>query len=609
MDILNIDIKSLLPYAIDAYSSVYGEEYRSIISEKINNAIIISYRDVDELSNYIYHLKRCKRREFGVLFLESIGEDIKKYKNDNYLESFNPEVENLLENYFGSFVVGFNEIIKDHYIPFYLFEQDNNMNSEKNTSKLKLINYLRNNKYDEITEDNFESFTKTEEYSKLLTRINEIKDVYERLFSEYKEWLGQFSSYNDYIDSEMKRKREILEEKKDELFHEIFSYLPSSVKEVLLKENKEKVCNIIFGVFDISYPTLIENFSDEKMSELTSSEVSLYDKSWIIYRQNIYLNGVGIKTPDDNILDNYSEEDVLKYLEFLKQDNVRELIPSGETIKYFTSIREQKYEEGLKEYYTTRNDFKDALKIFGNNSNAISPIYNSFKNKSVCVLGGGATRNDNEFISVMFYTIRTFGLGCLFFLFMHEIGHIIDQSLDGCGFESIVDYRNDGRKNSYNSSYRKYERINETINDMFAMEAVQFLNNQGIYLIEPKEYALCDTSNINTFLIVKNLLKPLVEKFRKQVIKAKVNTNLEELTEYIGEDNFDELVDVVNKVDNLCKKGLISKIETDTQDDIVNEYLEQLEKVKQIYINIDNYYKNICYYNEIYGSEIHNKNK
>ena len=39
MDKLNIDFKSLLPYVIDAFSSVYGDEYRSIISKKINNSI------------------------------------------------------------------------------------------------------------------------------------------------------------------------------------------------------------------------------------------------------------------------------------------------------------------------------------------------------------------------------------------------------------------------------------------------------------------------------------------------------------------------------------------------------------------------------------------
>ena len=70
MDKLNIDFKSLLPYVIDAFSSVYGEEYRSIISKKINNCIILSYHDVEGLNDYVSYLKRCKGRELSIRFLE-----------------------------------------------------------------------------------------------------------------------------------------------------------------------------------------------------------------------------------------------------------------------------------------------------------------------------------------------------------------------------------------------------------------------------------------------------------------------------------------------------------------------------------------------------------
>ena len=45
-DLLNIDLKSLLPYVIDAFSSVYGEEYRPIISKKLNKAVIVFYYDI-----------------------------------------------------------------------------------------------------------------------------------------------------------------------------------------------------------------------------------------------------------------------------------------------------------------------------------------------------------------------------------------------------------------------------------------------------------------------------------------------------------------------------------------------------------------------------------
>lgn len=45
--------KGCLPYIIDAYSAVLGEEYRSMISEKINSARICFYTDVEGELDYI----------------------------------------------------------------------------------------------------------------------------------------------------------------------------------------------------------------------------------------------------------------------------------------------------------------------------------------------------------------------------------------------------------------------------------------------------------------------------------------------------------------------------------------------------------------------------
>ena len=99
-----------------------------------------------------------------------------------------------------------------------------------------------------------------------------------------------------------------------------------------------------------------------------------------------------------------------------------------------------------------------------------------------------------------------------------------------------------------------------------------------------------DVSNNNTALITKNLLQPLVSKFRKQVIRAKVNADHKELIRYIGKDNFEELVDAVNKVDYLSRNGVVSKINTSPEDEMVKEYFEQVERAKKIYSNIDAYF-------------------
>ena len=78
--------------------------------------------------------------------------------------------------------------------------------------------------------------------------------------------------------------------------------------------------------------------------------------------------------------------------------------------------------------------------------------------------------------------------------------------------------------------------------------------------------------------------------FRKEVISAKINTNQEELTQYIGKENFEELVDAVNKVDYLARNGVIPKINNQPDDDMVKEYHSQVKRVEKIYENIKDYF-------------------
>lgn len=588
MDLLDIDFNSLLPYVIDAYTFVYGEEYCSVISKKVRNTLILFYNDVEGLNNYLEYLKRCKRREYSIRFLDRIGIDVEKYKKDNYTEPLDDEVNSILDYYISW---GFTKY-DDDWSPLRAFNPNNHNRPQmllKN--KLKIINYLLGSNHEKITEGNFDSFTQTNEYLELLKKIDELNIIYEELLQEYNAWKSQLLPYKEYVEYENRRKEDILKCKRAEFFREIFSKLPSSVKAAVSNKSFEERQEVILGYSDIASKSRIEKFSLEQIEKLKSSSVSIIQKYLIVSDQVEYLEKLGITIPNEDMLRCKTEEDIYNYLNFLSQDDVRKLIPSDELISYISSIREQKYEEALREYYTTRRDFRKIMKNFSNNPNNLEFVYSQIKNKNVCILGCGGRRG-NEFVSIMFYTIRRFDGGELFHVFMHENGHVIDQSEKGCAFEPSCDFGKNFTKNPYDKAYRKYEKFNETLTDIFAIEAVKYLHDQGIYLIEPKEVTSLDTSNRNTAQITKNLLQPLLQRFKSQVIKAKINAEPEELIRYIGEENFEELVDAVNKVDYLSRNGVVPKIDSSKDDEMVLEYFRQVERVKRIYENIDDYYRN-----------------
>lgn len=591
LDFLKIDLKSLIPYATEAFTAVYGEEYESRIS-RINDTIILQYHDVEGLEKYIEKIKKYKIYELSIEFLERIGIDVQKPKRASCITSLDDNLEEILEHYMGGVYQRFSENA-DYWTPLRAFDNNNNEDAEKLLeNKIELINYLLGNEHDPITKENFNTFSQTEEYSKLLTNINEIKTIYEELFSKYRKWVVQFLPHEKYIEYETKRKKEILQEKKNEMFEEIYPSIPSPIKDALSNKSFMEQQNAVLGTKDIGSASFIEHFNSKHMEKLTSDDISEFEKFLIILKQSMYLRSLGIATPNLDKLDYDSKEEITSYLSFLNQDQIKEYIPSENLINYISSIREKKYEEALRKYYTTRIDFTDIIKRIGDSPNNIEALYHTFKNQHTCISFSGATSSNGKFLSIMLYTITESMIGALFYVFMHEAGHAIDQTEEGIGFELNEDLRDDAPRNPYNKQNRMHERFNETINDIFTMEAYEYLRNKGIYLIEPPKYTLSesDLRNRNTSKIIKDLLQPLITRFRDQVIKAKVNTKPKELTKYIGEDNFEDLNDAINKIDNLIDKGVQQKLIESIDDDMVREYYEQLERVKQIYASIDDYY-------------------
>ena len=583
MDNISIDLKKVLPFVIEAFTFVYGEKYRDIISDKINNAIIIQHYNIESLKKYILYIEECQKREYAIKFLEKIGVNVEKYKKANYTEELDNKIEKILEYYINDSDFGFSNKT-DYFVPLQAFKKDNNTNPKRLLlNKIKIINYLLNDEHELVTEKNFDLFTKTEEYQQILKKIDELNLVYEPLLSEYKKWEEKLKPYKDFIDSETERKKRILEKKKSLLFEDIYPKLPITIKDAISNKPKDEKIATILGPTDISSESIIELFDSNKMEQLKAEDTDFLTKTVILSRQLNYLKNTYGDTID--------EKEINNYFLFLEEEDIKQFIPSDDLIHFVTLAREKRYEEALREYYTTRKDFLN-LKEQGFDKDSLEYIYENMKGESVFIYGKGATRSDNKFVSIMFYTIRSDDGGALCYTFMHECGHIIDQNKNGIAFEPYTDFCDNSTENPYDNTCRKYEKFNETLNDIFTIEALEFLHSHGMYLIEPQKFTLEDVSNYNTALITKNLLQPLLLKFRSQVISAKINADQNELTRYIGQDNFEELVDVVNKVDYLSRNGVINKIETSKEDELVKEYFKQVNRAEKIYHNIDDYYDN-----------------
>ncbi len=587
---IDIDLKDLLPPVIEAYSHVFGEEYRSIITERLNKALLLYYVDPKNINDYVQYLERCKARELSIRFLEQIGEDTSKLRKDNFAKSFDIDTQKKLMNIYGDFL-GFTSDA-DTFSPLRAFDSNNKKPKPWLISNmLTIINYLRGKDKDEINENNFEEFTNTDEFKELMKTIYEYKKIYESLLKEYNGWKKDLSELENYITDEKKRKEMLFLKKKKQLYLKVYNFLPEAIRKALDELPFVEQIKLILGENDLGSDSNIEFFLKKNMNISKSLSNTFYKVN--IGYQIEYLRGLGVKLPkflqdvtaescwEKHVL---SKEDIINYFEFIRQEDIKKYIPTSSVITTVIKARKRMYQEAIKEYYETRDDFCDIMNHFGSDPYNKEVNYSTIKDNLICIIGGYDDKGDC--ISIMFFGMRDPGL--LAHDFIHECGHVIEHNEKGIGgFEADKTTT----KNPYDGRRREYEVFNETINDIFTMEANQYLQDQGIYLMEPKEVTNLDPSSVNTNNIVKDLLTPLIVKFRKQVIKAKITATPSELTDYIGINNYNELVDAINKVDHLANNGLSATLKADRNHPMVKEFFEQVKRVEQIYFNINEYYQ------------------
>ena len=436
---ITINFQNLLPHAIEAFTEICGEEYRDIIERKINKALILQYYNIEGLENYIEYIIESKRKEFAIKFAEKIGINVDKIKNDKFNGVLSYELDNKLTNYIGSSFGGFGEYTNYH-APLMAFKENDEILSKRILrNKLKIINQLLGEEHQPITYDNFEEFIKTDEYLEILDKIEKLHCLYEELLLEYRKWEEQLKPYQDFINSEKKRKCHFFKIAKGNFFLEIYDLLPKITKDILSTKKSIQKINSIYFLQSIEVPTLIEYFSNDNIEKLKSPDINLFTKENIIYKQTLFLKNLGITIPNEDMLECNSEEDVNNYLKFLEENNIKQYLPTPENIKRIAEIREKVYEETLKNYITSKDDILDINKIININDF----IYNILKNNLVCTVG--STRTEETYFqiktvnfSTMFFTIRTYDGGFLSYSFMHECGHIIEQNINGSGFESSI---------------------------------------------------------------------------------------------------------------------------------------------------------------------------
>ena len=431
MNLLKIDIQNNIPDIIETYTKVFGNEYRDIIEQRVNNIWYIFYNNMEGIKHYVDFMELCKKRELGIKFLGQIGIDISKQKERSYAEPFEEEISNLLEKYLG--ICGMEPSTRYTAMGIKAWRTDED---KFDASKIQLLNFLRGEKEPLITNENIIDFCKTNEYMEIAKKIKGYLVIYDQIMDELQKYLDELSPYRNYLKNESERKNNIEEKKLTILSKKISGILPNELITFLVEKNStpEEFTRKIFedGLGVKSY---IEYFSQEDEKKLKNLSFSKNDKDRIYLYRIKYLIKMGVN------VDKYAKNNKELYEYCIRQKHIKNLIPSQELVEQVTILREELYEELSKDFIYESEDFIENAKRMGNSENIKSFLYRSLKRNSISITDGYV---NNKYVPFLFYTVRNPEGGSLDYVFLHEVCHVIeaDRNFDKChrsGFEFIYD--------------------------------------------------------------------------------------------------------------------------------------------------------------------------
>lgn len=474
------DIKKHIPLVIDTYSELFGEEYRNIITTRLNNLQyfiydnITDFPNIEGFTNYYGYLLNCKKKELSTKSPELMKTEFEKYK-----ATLEPYRKSIIEQQ----------------------EQKEKIYNEKSEKFLE------------------------QAYSKLPLKT--------RLFmSKNHQTMQSFLGSTDVLEEE---------------------------------------ANIEF--FSSSYDKILE---DPNENENTKEAIKNFRMQ--------YFSSLGAKVNPDTVC----------YDDVIKKRKIRKLFPSKKTAEKISTLRNNMLNEAKKEYYYTQYDLEKYPSYIKNDR------YNAICTNELCI-SSSITFNYTSFDSTLYFTTRYGEYGTLDYVLLHEFCHVIETNIFNnslyTGFD-IGASKNGTEYNPYDKQYKKYERLNENITDIFALDALEIIRTKGIYMLEGENVikGMDEIKNYNTSQITKNLLRPFIQKYRKQIIEARITGNNTKLLATIGKENFEELNDAINKLDYLIYLEGIYSIEfinKESNNKNIVECYNQLQRVQKIYSNMDNYRNNI----------------
>lgn len=558
-----------IPIIKEYFIKFYGEEYRDLIENRFQNTTYIGYSRPKDIEILLIEVAKLETLNLIKDFLkenniEVSDENIKKYFGIN--PDFRYSSINKLEGLFR-----------------YLFN-DNLSLYEKNdlNNKLKDISGIDNLVMESAL------------YQKWVDKIVKMKPSYDAMIIKFKENYSKYDKYVKYVEECNILKRKIHDKYQNKYLREIYEFMSEHDKEILNNESSkikisELDCYEVLCGFNYSNKSLIDSFSNESNERINNQDTP----SFIL--NNIYKDRISFfKKNGIDLGDNYES--------YKNDKRCVDIIPSVDFIKKIIEIRDNLNEMEQEEYLSSTSLYKEQLREI-DDLNLLDKAHGyNFKNidshltcisPNVRVIDG----NYQLYNLLLYSTYRS--SGCFDQHLIHEFNHLVETELLNvgansyevrCGWEVLGGEFEETLKNEsvLDIPKRKFEYLNEIINEFLAQEVTKSLHDDGIFLLDDKENS--KISNTTSYESYGFLIRKFYDGFKDDIIQSRMSGNIYKFYEKIGEDNLLELNQLVHdfaeRFSGFKYYDLCDKLRDKVMDEDVEFYNECIRKSNMIFNNM-----------------------
>lgn len=536
---------------VKAFIDYYGKENEDYILERFNNMFLICTRTPGGIKRILNQIKIAYSDQLINIFFQKFKIELKQSN---------------IQNIFGLSKTPFENISLIPIIQYLKLQKDNTKTLFENEAQLLNAFYPI-----DLSSDN-----------------RDIETFLEELFVKYKTYTKKFQDYEKYIEKCDKLKQIIHDKYIDELIQNFKNEFSSD--ELIIYQNKKQITDkmkLYLGT-RIEINPIIAAFSKESECILNDLETKSWKKKSIKKDRISFFKAMGIDLGDN-------------YQKYKYNQNCLSLIPPIDLVEDIIDTKEElelkmynEYFESLPEYQANREKLdKIGLLSKDDGYNASTFLYSetyvtpnikiNFQKPQIYPLININFDYPNEFLDK--YII-------------HELNHVYELTLVSTdetatyytsGWELLCENKIADSKRTFD---RKYKAFNEIINDMLATEITQKLHQNNCYMFYSSEEA--KTSGGTSYENYRFLVQDFYDKFKEDIIISR-RGNLSHLFDICGQENFEELNDLINnfisKWPGLNITILLSDIKHHRHTQNAIEYQKIMKKRDEILHNMIQYKK------------------